>query len=109
LSRTDKTTPWKVRAATDPAHLAVPVHDHLGRECDLPASPDTLEVTTCSWRPSKTALFGAAHVDALNKFITPIKRARDRRTARHSLHLEEHTIMRATLVGINPDDIDKVH
>jgi len=107
LSGTEKTTPWKIRAATD-HELAVPVHNHLTGPCDLPDSPATSEVTNCIWRPSPRAVFGNNHIPVVDKFTTALERRRRTRDTRREAHREEHEITRATLVGLHPDELDDV-
>lgn len=55
MSKTDKTRPWRVRAM-DRADYLVEHHDHVGRDCDLPAERQLTDGciygprTGCGWK-----------------------------------------------------------
>lgn len=107
MSRTIKTTPWKHLASSDLAHLATPVHDHRFGDCDLPGSPLLETSSRCTWEPSASALFGPNHLTPVPEESLPTLPSQSR-TLRHELHRESHLIERASLIGVDPDELDEV-
>lgn len=88
MSKTDKTRPWRVRAADSPMHTCVPVHLHEDGVCDLPENPVLDEISyfradRCYWTYGPDFYYGRDKGCGCASCTGQVWRRRERRAHRH--------------------------